>query len=175
MTLYGKKNATFCAISIYKMHLFYQDRLGTYIGKVEKRVAFFLGHDSPQDYADLVEYCWGDNSTEWGKLRHEDGHPAEYELSRVEIGNEEYNSVRKNAFLEAHFLRTCSLRNDHLSRQAQDKHIRNDNSVNFRTKTGCCFRTGFRSGSVGNGGEGDAARPSKGAILPLSVAALQLP
>jgi len=97
MTLYGKKNATFCAISIYKMHLFYQDRLGTYIGKVEKRVAFFLGHDSPQDYADLVEYCWGDNSTEWGKLRHEDGHPAEYELSRVEIGNEEYNSVRKNA------------------------------------------------------------------------------
>ena len=62
-----------------------------------RKSAFFLGHDSPQDYADLVEYCWGDNSTEWGKLRHEDGHPAEYELSRVEIGNEEYNSVRNNA------------------------------------------------------------------------------
>jgi hypothetical protein len=36
--------------------------------------------------------CWGDEATEWGKLRHADGHPAEYELSRVEIGNEEYNS-----------------------------------------------------------------------------------
>ena len=56
-----------------------------------ENVITLFGHDTPQDYADLVEYCWGDESTRWGKLRHADGHPAEYELSRVEIGNEEYN------------------------------------------------------------------------------------
>ena len=36
----GAKNATFCAIYIQN-RTFYQDRLGTNIGKVEKRVAFF--------------------------------------------------------------------------------------------------------------------------------------
>ena len=55
-------------------------------------VMTLYGHDSPQDYADLVEYCLGNASTIWGALRHADGHPAEYELSRVEIGNEEYNT-----------------------------------------------------------------------------------
>ena len=39
----GAKNATFCdAMYIYKRS-FYQDRLGTNIGKVEKRVALFAG------------------------------------------------------------------------------------------------------------------------------------
>jgi hypothetical protein len=38
----GAKNATFCAIYIQN-RTFYQDRLGTNIGKVEKRVAFFAG------------------------------------------------------------------------------------------------------------------------------------
>jgi hypothetical protein len=39
----GTKNATFCAIYTHK-RTFYQDRLGTNIGKVEKRVAYyFLG------------------------------------------------------------------------------------------------------------------------------------
>ena len=55
-------------------------------------VMTLYGHDSPQDYADLVEYCWGDETTEWGNLRHADGHPAEFDLRRVEIGNEEYNA-----------------------------------------------------------------------------------
>jgi hypothetical protein len=39
---YGAKTATFCAMLIYNAS-FYQDRLGTNIGKVEKRVAFFAG------------------------------------------------------------------------------------------------------------------------------------
>ena len=38
----GAKNATFCAIYIYNVS-FCQDRLGTNIGKLEKRVAFFAG------------------------------------------------------------------------------------------------------------------------------------
>jgi hypothetical protein len=40
----GAKNAFFGAIYTYKRS-FYQDRLGTNIGKVEKRVAFFAGSD----------------------------------------------------------------------------------------------------------------------------------
>jgi hypothetical protein len=38
----GAKNATFCAIYIEKRS-FCQDRLGTNIGKTQKRVAFFAG------------------------------------------------------------------------------------------------------------------------------------
>ena len=40
----GAKNATFCAICIEERTLS-QDRLGTHIGKVEKRVAFCAGPD----------------------------------------------------------------------------------------------------------------------------------
>jgi hypothetical protein len=40
--LAGAENATSCAIYSLKRS-FYQDRLGTNIGKVEKRVAFFVG------------------------------------------------------------------------------------------------------------------------------------
>jgi hypothetical protein len=38
----GAKNATFCAIYIYERS-FCQDRLGTNMGKTQKRVAFFAG------------------------------------------------------------------------------------------------------------------------------------
>jgi hypothetical protein len=41
-TLTGKKNATFAPF-IYKKRTFYQDRLGTNIGKTQKRVAFCAG------------------------------------------------------------------------------------------------------------------------------------
>eukprot|EP00665_Eupelagonemidae_sp_cell47_P011357 gene11357-2430_t len=43
--------------------------------------------------ADLVEYCWGDEKTKWGALRHADGHPEPYRLRYVELGNEQYNSL----------------------------------------------------------------------------------
>ena len=47
---------------------------------------------SPSDMADLVEYCWGDPySTEWGKVRAADGHPAPYRVRYIELGNEQYN------------------------------------------------------------------------------------
>merc|ERR1712061_956055 len=32
----------------------------------------------PEDYANLVEYCWGNTSTRWGALRASDGHPQPY-------------------------------------------------------------------------------------------------
>lgn len=42
--------------------------------------------------ADLVEYCWGNESTAWGKIRIvEDGHPLPYRLRYIELGDEEYN------------------------------------------------------------------------------------
>jgi hypothetical protein len=37
---HGAKNATFCAAIYISKRTFYQDRLGTNLGKVEKRVAF---------------------------------------------------------------------------------------------------------------------------------------
>lgn len=36
-----------------------------------------------------VEYCWGDNSTYWGRLRESDGHPMFFNVSTFEIGNEQ--------------------------------------------------------------------------------------
>jgi len=42
-------------------------------------------------YADLVEYCWGNESTNWGSLRISDGHAAPYNVSHFELGNEEDN------------------------------------------------------------------------------------
>jgi hypothetical protein len=42
------------------------------------------------DYADLVEYCWGNEDTYWGNLRiTQDGHPQPYNLTVVELGNEQ--------------------------------------------------------------------------------------
>ena len=46
---------------------------------------------SPEDWADLVEYCHGNASTAWGRQRIADGHPAPYDLTVFELGNEQYN------------------------------------------------------------------------------------
>jgi alpha-L-arabinofuranosidase len=46
------------------------------------------GPVTPDDMADLVEYSFGNISTEWGRLRiEEDGHPSPYNWSYVELGN----------------------------------------------------------------------------------------
>jgi len=37
------------------------------------------------DYADLVEYCWGNSSTQWGAQRLADGHPQPYALRMVSV------------------------------------------------------------------------------------------
>jgi alpha-L-arabinofuranosidase len=46
---------------------------------------------SAQDFADLVEYMYGNASTEWGAARYRDGHPAPYQATFFELGNEQYN------------------------------------------------------------------------------------
>eukprot|EP00951_Prasinocladus_malaysianus_P036043 scaffold376160_cov45-Prasinocladus_malaysianus.AAC.1 len=48
--------------------------------------------NSPSDWADLVEYCWGDNTTTWGRQRAADrGHDGFYRVVAFELGNEQYN------------------------------------------------------------------------------------
>jgi len=50
-----------------------------------------LGNNA-SDWADLVEYLYGDESTEWGSVRiHNDSHPAPYVISHFELGNEQAN------------------------------------------------------------------------------------
>ena len=43
-----------------------------------------------QDTLDLIEFANGDASTTWGAKRIAYGHPAPYNMDRIEVGNEEY-------------------------------------------------------------------------------------
>jgi len=47
---------------------------------------------SNQDWSDLVEYCYGNSTTQWGAQRIADGHPNPYVVNTFELGNEQYNS-----------------------------------------------------------------------------------
>lgn len=59
-----------------------------------------VGHDWAHDYKnigsyiqetlDLIEYCNGDATTEWGSKRAAAGHPEPFGLKYIEIGNENY-------------------------------------------------------------------------------------
>lgn len=46
---------------------------------------------SPADMGDLVEYCWGNATTKWGRQRIDDGHPSVYNVTWFELGNEQRN------------------------------------------------------------------------------------
>lgn len=46
---------------------------------------------SPEEFADLIEYCHGNASTKFGQQRIADGHPDAYKLRYIELGNEQYN------------------------------------------------------------------------------------
>ena len=57
-----------------------------------------------QDALDLVEFCRGDSSTKWGKLRTDMGHREPFALKYICIGNEQYGGVfysNYTAFVEA--------------------------------------------------------------------------
>lgn len=57
-----------------------------------------------QDMHDLIEFCRGDESTTWGKVRVSLGHPAAFELKYICIGNEQEGEVyfeRYQAFLDS--------------------------------------------------------------------------
>ncbi len=56
-----------------------------------------------QDMVDLVEFCRGDVTSKWGKVRASLGHPEPFELKYIGIGNENEGEVyfeRYEAFLE---------------------------------------------------------------------------
>ncbi|MBO5229808.1 MAG: hypothetical protein J6B52_00150 [Clostridia bacterium] len=57
-----------------------------------------------QDMHDLIEFCRGDESTTWGKVRVSLGHPAAFELKYICIGNEQEGEVyfeRYQVFLDS--------------------------------------------------------------------------
>ena len=43
---------------------------------------------TPQSFAQLVEYCWGNTSTPMGAKRSADGHPDPYRIRFFSLGNE---------------------------------------------------------------------------------------
>jgi len=49
-----------------------------------------FGWSSPQEAGRWVEYCNGDVSTEYGKLRAQNGHPEPYHVRLWQVGNEVY-------------------------------------------------------------------------------------
>jgi len=62
-----------------------------------------MGHGWHDDYTgdiqkyidealDAIEYCNGDKTTKYGKMRAEAGHPEPYNLEYIEIGNESYST-----------------------------------------------------------------------------------
>ena len=46
-----------------------------------------------QDILDLIEYCNGDVSTEWGAVRAANGHPEPFDLKYIGLGNENWGDV----------------------------------------------------------------------------------
>lgn len=55
-------------------------------------IAVNSGDGSPQDAANLVEYCNGKNNTSYGRKRADNGHPQPYNIRLWGIGNEMYGN-----------------------------------------------------------------------------------
>jgi len=52
------------------------------------------------DALDWLEYCMGDATTEYGKMRAANGHPAPYHLKTIEIDNEPWLMMEYSAYLD---------------------------------------------------------------------------
>jgi len=52
-------------------------------------VPAFNMDESPRDMADFMEYVNGPADSPWGRRRAQDGHPAPFHLTHIELGNEE--------------------------------------------------------------------------------------
>lgn len=51
-----------------------------------------LDLNSADDFGDLIEYAYGDSDTLWGNVRIvNDSHPEPYQLTLLELGNEQFN------------------------------------------------------------------------------------
>ncbi len=55
-----------------------------------------------QDALDEIEYVTGDVSTKWGAVRAQDGHPAPFKLTYVEVGNEDWRGDYNGRFTQLH-------------------------------------------------------------------------
>ena len=59
---------------------------------IEPIVTLAYDLNTADDWADLVEYLYGDETTVWGAVRiHNDSHPAPFQISTFELGNEQAN------------------------------------------------------------------------------------
>ncbi len=59
---------------------------------IEPVVTLAYDLNNATDFADLVEYCYGDATTTWGATRiNVDNHPAPYKIHTFELGNEQEN------------------------------------------------------------------------------------
>ena len=59
---------------------------------IEPIITLAYDTNDATDWADLVEYLYGDQTTSWGKRRSADrGHPDPYNIRVFELGNEQYN------------------------------------------------------------------------------------
>ena len=71
---------------------------------IEPILTFAYDLNTADDWADLIEYCWGNASTTWGAVRtYNDSHPETYNISVFELGNEQENPdfVSQVAAMEA--------------------------------------------------------------------------
>jgi hypothetical protein len=58
----------------------------------EPLICVNFGSSTPQDAANWVEYCNGDDKTKYGKMRAENGHREPYGIKYWEIGNEAFGN-----------------------------------------------------------------------------------
>jgi hypothetical protein len=59
---------------------------------MEPIVTLAFDLNSAEDFADLIEYAWGNESTPWGAVRtYNDSHPEPYQITTFELGNEQAN------------------------------------------------------------------------------------
>ncbi len=56
--------------------------------------------DYIQDAIDLIEFAKGDESTEWGKIRANMGHPEPFEMDYIGIGNEQWGDYYEKYYEE---------------------------------------------------------------------------
>lgn len=84
---------------------------------------------SAEDFAGLVEYCYGNETTPMGAKRHADGHPQPYRIKYIELGNEQYNSgyIEQVKAMEAK-ARTLGIGNT-IHYMFPSNHFLNDNDI----------------------------------------------
>ncbi len=58
---------------------------------MEPHITLNLENSTPEEAANYVEYCNGDTTTKFGKLRANNGHPKPFNVKYFEIGNEQWD------------------------------------------------------------------------------------